>query len=279
MAQASTEPLTHAVENGVTWIRLNRPERMNAINRELRDALVASVRQAERDAATRVVVVTGEGRAFCSGADVREFQARDGDLGDARGAYESVLTRLRTMPKPTIAALNGVAAGIGASLAMVCDLRIAVPEASFVEAFVKIGLTVDGGATWLLPRLIGTGKALEMFYTGDPLGAVDAHRLGLVNRLVEPERLEAEVRELAERLAAGPAAALGAIKRSVNFAQSSTLEEAIDFEFHLQGVQFQDPDFAEGVSAFLERRAPRFGGNPPPLAGGGGPSGPEGARG
>ena len=174
MAETRTEPVRHAVENGVAWIRLNRPERMNAVNG---------------------------------------------------------------------------------------DLRIAVPEASFVEAFVKIGLTMDGGASWLLPRLIGTGKALEMFYTGDPLSAADAHRLGLVNRVVEPERLEAEVRALAERLASGPAAALAAIKRSVNHAQGSTLEEAIDFEFHLQGVQFQNPDFTEGVSAFLEKRPPRFGGS------------------
>lgn len=261
MAETRTEPLTHAVENGVAWIRLNRPERMNAVNGDLRRALAAAVRQAERDEATRVVVVTGEGRAFCAGADVREFQTRDGGLGDGRGEYETLLTRLRLMPKPTIAAMNGVAAGIGASLAMVCDLRIAVPAASFVEAFVKIGLTVDGGATWLLPRLIGSGKALEMFYTGDPLTAAEAHRLGLVNRLVEPERLEAEVRELAERLARGPQGALAAIKRSVNFAQSSTLEEAIDFEFHLQGVQFRNPDFVEGVSAFVEKRSPTFGGS------------------
>lgn len=260
MAETRTEPLTHAVENGVAWIRLNRPERMNAVDGDLRRALAAAVRQAERDEATRVVVVTGVGRAFCAGADVRELQARDG-LGDGRAEYEAVLLRLRTMPKPTIAAMNGVAAGIGASLAMVCDLRVGVPAASFVEAFVRIGLTVDGGATWLLPRLIGTGKALEMFYTGDPLTAAEAHRLGLLNRVVEPERLEAEVRELAERLARGPQAALAAIKRSVNFAQGSTLEEAIDFEFHLQGVQFRNPDFTEGVTAFLEKRKPTFGGS------------------
>jgi 2-(1,2-epoxy-1,2-dihydrophenyl)acetyl-CoA isomerase len=259
MAEAKTDEVVgYEVVNGVAWIRLNRPDRMNAVNGELRRALAGAVKQAERDEAVRAVVVTGTGRAFCAGADVREFGNREGAVGDIRGEYEFLLDRLHGMPKPTIAALNGVAAGIGASLAFACDLRFAVPQASFVEAFVKIGLTVDGGATWLLPRLIGPGKALEMFYTGDPLGAEEAARLGLVNRLVEPEELEPVVRELAERLAAGPAMALGAIKRSVDYATHATLEETMEFEFHLQGVQMQGEDFREGVSAFLEKRPPKF---------------------
>jgi 2-(1,2-epoxy-1,2-dihydrophenyl)acetyl-CoA isomerase len=142
---------------------------------------------------------------------------------------------------------------------MACDIRYAAPEASFVEAFVKIGLTVDGGASWLLPRLIGSGKALEMFYTGDALPADEAERLGLVNRVVPASELEKTAGELAGRLAAGPAGALAAIKRSVNRAQSSTFEEAVDYEFHLQAARMLDPDFEEGVGAFLEKRAPRFG--------------------
>jgi 2-(1,2-epoxy-1,2-dihydrophenyl)acetyl-CoA isomerase len=260
MAEARTDQavVAYDVENGVAWIRLNRPERMNAVNGELRRALVDAVKRSERDEAAKVVVVTGAGRAFCAGADVREFGNREGAVGDIRGEYELLLGRLHAMPKPTIAAMNGVAAGIGASLALSCDLRYAVPDASFVEAFVKIGLTVDGGATWLLPRLVGTGKALEMMYTGEPLGADEAARLGLVNRVVAPEELEPVVRSLAERLAAGPTLALGAIKRSVNHAMHSTLEEAIEFEFHLQGVQMQHEDFREGVTAFLEKRQPRF---------------------
>ena len=261
MAEAKTSDAVvgYEVDNGVAWIRLNRPDRMNAVNGELRRALADAVKRSEREEAVRAVVVTGTGRAFCAGADVREFGNREGAVGDIRGEYEFLLGRLHAMPKPTIAALNGVAAGIGASLAFACDLRFAVPQASFVEAFVKIGLTVDGGATWLLPRLIGPGKALEMFYTGDPLGAEEAARVGLVNRLVEPEELEPVVRQLAERLAAGPARALGAIKRSVDYATHATLEEAMEFEFHLQGVQMQGEDFREGVSAFLEKRPPKFG--------------------
>ena len=260
MAEAKTaaEVVIYTVENGVAWIRLNRPEALNAVNGALRRALAGSVKQADRDGTVKVVVVTGEGRAFCAGADVREFQTREGALEGIEQDYEYLLSRLWSMPKPTIAAMNGVAAGIGASLALVCDLRFAVPQASFVEAFVKIGLTVDGGASWLLPRLIGSGKALELFYTGDPFTAADAERFGLVNRVVEPERLEPTVRELAERLAAGPTRALSAIKRSVAYALNTTLEEAMEFEFHLQGVQMQGEDFKEGVAAFLEKRQPRF---------------------
>ena len=260
MAEAKTqeEAVRYQVENGVAWIRLNRPETMNAVNSALRKALADSVKRADRDESAKAVVVTGEGRAFCAGADVREFGSREGAVEGLRQDYEFLLSRLWSMPKPTIAAMNGVAAGIGASLALVCDLRYAVPQATFVEAFVKIGLTVDGGVSWLLPRLLGSGKALEMFYTGDPLSAADAERFGLVNRVVEPDHLETAVRELAERLAAGPTHALGAIKRSVNYATNATLEEAMEFEFHLQGVQMQREDFKEGVSAFLEKRQPRF---------------------
>jgi 2-(1,2-epoxy-1,2-dihydrophenyl)acetyl-CoA isomerase len=262
MTEAATgSVLGYEVANGVAWLRLNRPESRNAINDALRRALAGAVKQAERAEEVRVLVVTGEGPAFCAGADVREFQAETGAVEQMRAEYEALLQRLYTMPKPTIAALNGVAAGIGASIALACDLRFAVPEASFIEAFVKIGLTIDGGATWLLPRLVGRGKALEMFYTGDPLGAEEAARLGLVNRLVDRERLDSTVRELGERLASGPARALGAIKRSVNFATAATLEEALDFEFNLQGAMMESDDFREGVSAFLEKRAPRFQGH------------------
>jgi 2-(1,2-epoxy-1,2-dihydrophenyl)acetyl-CoA isomerase len=247
-----------ALENGVLWIRLNRPDSMNAVNAELRRALAAAVRDAERNPEVRAVVVTGTGRAFCSGADVREFANREGAVEQIAGEYHRILNGLRTMPKPTIAAMNGVAAGIGASIAMACDLRFATPEASLVEAFVKIGLTPDGGATWFLPRFIGTAKALEVMYTGDPLKAEDAERLGLYNRVLPAAELEGAVRELAERLAAGPTMALAAAKRSVNFGADVPFEEAVDFEFLLQGVQMQGEDFKEGVAAFLEKRKPQF---------------------
>jgi 2-(1,2-epoxy-1,2-dihydrophenyl)acetyl-CoA isomerase len=258
--QAVEQVVVLEQRDGVGWIRLHRPDRMNAVNGDLRRQLLGVLKQVERDEAVRCVVVIGSGRAFCAGADVREFGTREGSLEAIRDEYHGILTRLRSMPKPTLAAMNGVAAGIGASIAMACDIRYAVPEASFVEAFVKIGLTVDGGATWLLPRVIGSGRALEMFYTGDPLPAKEAETLGLINRIVAPEELEREVGSLAARLAQGPAGALAAIKRSVNRAMSSTFEEAVDYEFHLQAVRMADPDFAEGVAAFLEKRPPRFAG-------------------
>jgi len=257
--QAIEQAVTVTTEAGVAWIRLNRPEKMNAVNSALRAQLAEAVKQVERDPEARVVVVTGSGRSFCAGADVRELASREGTVEAIRGEYESILSRLHSMPKPVIAAMNGVAAGVGASLALVADIRIAVPEASFVEAFVKIGLTVDGGASWLLPRLIGPGKALEMFFTGRPMAAEEAERFGLVNQVVPAERLEETVQELAIALAAGPAGALGAIKRSVNHSFNATFEEAMDFEFLLQGVQMEGADFKEGVSAFVEKRPPRFG--------------------
>jgi 2-(1,2-epoxy-1,2-dihydrophenyl)acetyl-CoA isomerase len=168
-----------------------------------------------------------------------------------------MLTRLRTMPKPVIAAMNGPAVGIGASYALACDIRIAVPEAYLLEAFINIGLAPDGGVSWLLPRLVGTGVAYEMFFTGKPLSAADAHRLGVINRVVPQERLEEEVRELATQLAAQPPKAMAAAKRAVNHALESSYEEALEFESYLQEAQAASQEFADGVQAFLARRAKR----------------------
>ena len=249
------------VADAVGWIRFNRPEKMNAIGAMTRQQLAEAIKQAERDDAVRVVVLTGTGRAFCSGADVTEMVQGGGlrtpeDVGNVlRNEYMPMLTRLRTMPKPVIAAMNGPAVGIGASYALACDIRIAVPEAYILEAFVNIGLAPDGGVSWLLPRLAGTGVAYEMFFTGKPLQAVDAHRLGVINRLVPAEQLEAEVRELAGFLASQPRGAMAGAKRAVIHALESSFEEALEFESYLQEAQSASPEFAEGVAAFLARRA------------------------
>jgi 2-(1,2-epoxy-1,2-dihydrophenyl)acetyl-CoA isomerase len=154
--------------------------------------------------------------------------------------------------------LNGVAAGIGASFALAADIRIAIPEAAIVEAFVGIGLMPDGGATWLLPRLVGTGKALEMFFTGRPLSAADGERLGLINQVVQPEEFEQTVRAIATRLASGPTRAIAATKRAVNYGLDVSLEEALEYESYLQEAQAAGEDFAEGVGAFVAKRAPVF---------------------
>ncbi len=272
------------VEGGVGWIRLNRPEKMNAIGTLTRRQLGDAIKQAERDDAIRVVVLTGSGRAFCSGADVTEMvgDGRGGALGTGsagptasrggvppsdqmrtpedvgnvlRNEYMPMLVRLRTMPKPVICAMNGPAVGIGASYALACDIRIAVPDAYLMEAFVNIGLAPDGGVSWLLPRLAGTAVAYEMFFTGKPLAAADAHRLGIINRVVPPERLEAEVRELANHLVSQPRQAMAAAKRAVNHALESSYEDALEFESYLQEAQAASPEFVEGVQSFLARRA------------------------
>src|SRR5487761_568120 len=219
------------VEAGIGWIRLNRPDKMNAIGTLTRRQLGDAIKRAEKDEAVHVVVLTGSGRAFCSGADVTEMGG-DGEVRTPEGVgnvlrneYMPMLTRLRT-----------------------------VPEAYLLEAFINIGLAPDGGASWVLPRLAGTGVAYEMFFTGKPLSAADAHRLGVINRLVPQERFDAEVRELATQLAAQPPKAMAAAKRAVNHALESSYEEALEFESYLQEAQAGSQEFADGVQAFLARR-------------------------
>jgi 2-(1,2-epoxy-1,2-dihydrophenyl)acetyl-CoA isomerase len=248
-------------EGGVGWIRLNRPEKMNAIGALTRQQLGDAIKQAERDESVRVVVLTGSGRAFCSGADVTEMSGggemrTPEDVGNVlRNEYMPMLTRLRTMPKPVIAAMNGPAVGIGASYALACDIRFATPEAYLMEAFVNIGLAPDGGVSWLLPRLAGTGIAYEMFFTGKALQAADAHRMGIINRIVPAEKLEDEVREFANHLATQPRQAMAAAKRAVNHALESSYEDALEFESYLQEAQAGSQEFIDGVQAFLAKRS------------------------
>ncbi|HEX9363819.1 MAG TPA: enoyl-CoA hydratase [Candidatus Dormibacteraeota bacterium] len=261
MATEVEQHINVETEDAIGWIRLNRPEKMNAIGALTRQQLGDAIKQAERADDVRVVVLTGTGRAFSSGADVTEMISGGGmrtpeDVGNVlRNEYMPMLNRLRTMPKPVIAAMNGPAVGIGASFALACDIRIATPEAYILEAFVNIGLAPDGGVSWLLPRLAGTGVAYEMFFTGKPLSAEDAHRLGVINRVVPADRLEEEVRDLANQLVSQPRQALAGAKRAVNHALTSSYEDAMEFESYLQEAQVGSPEFAEGVQNFLARRA------------------------
>ena len=256
-------------EGAVAWIRFNRPEKLNPIGSLARGQLGAALKQVERDDAVRCVVLIGSGRAFSAGADVQEMAASSGggmrtpeDVGGVlRDEYLVMLQRLRTMPKPVICGLNGLAAGIGASFALACDIRIAAEDAYFSEAFSNLGLGPDGGVSWMLPRFIGRGRALEMFYTAERLSAADAERFGLVNRVVPKAAVEAECRTLAERLAAGSARALAGAKRAVNFAEGSSFEEAAEYEAYIQEICAAGDDFREGVTAFLEKRPPKFGGS------------------
>ena len=261
MATQVQEQVSVHSHDGIALIRLNRPDKLNAIGAVMRQQLAEAIKQAERDDAVRVLVLTGSGRAFSAGGDIGEMdQGMDSrtpeDLGRVlREEYGATFIRMHNMPKPVIAALNGPALGIGASLALACDIRFAVPEAYLTEAFINIGLVMEGGASWLLPRLAGSAVAYEMFFSGRPLGAEDAHRLGVFNRIVPADRLEEEVREFAAHLASQPRQALAGAKKAVNRAFESTYEDAVEFESYLQEAQAANGEFASGVQKFLASRA------------------------
>src|SRR5215212_1589055 len=253
------------VREGVAWVTLNRPERLNALTfevyRELTDAFAAL--QTERE--VRAVVLTGAGRAFCSGGDVRdiigELQGRDAEglLEFTRMTCELV-RNIRALRKPVIASLNGITAGAGACIALASDLRIASTEARIAFLFVKVGLSgADMGAAHLLPRLVGLSKAAELLYTGDFLTADEALACGLYNKVVQPEQLEAETRSLAGRLARGPSFALAVTKEMLDREMSVSLDTALELEAQAQAVCMQHPDYGEAYRAFTEKREPRFG--------------------
>ena len=254
-------PDTIALEqaNGVLTITLNRPDVLNAVNDLLAKELQDALRQGARDAAVRCLILTGTGRGFCSGADLRD---RAGAITSYRehlqATFNPVILAMRTIEKPVLAAVNGVAAGAGCSLALAADLRVASDRASFIELFSRIGLVPDSGSTWFLPRLVGLGKTLEMTYTGDPVDASEALRIGLVNRVVPHDELIAKTMELAGRLAAGPTKAYGLTKRAITYALGATLEQALEYEAQLQDVAGATADHREGVAAFLQKRQPKY---------------------
>ncbi|MFY9586581.1 MAG: enoyl-CoA hydratase [Actinomycetota bacterium] len=263
--------LLTARENGVLRLTLNRPERKNSISPELREELLAALDEARTDDEVRCVVITGAGDAFCSGVDLGRSKVTEGaaraepqkpDLRAIREAMkrgmQRVIRSIWDLDKPVIASVNGVAAGGGAQLALVCDLVIASESARFIEIFVKRGLAVDSGGGWLLPRLIGLAKAKELVFFGDPISAGDAHAVGLINKVVAPDQLEDATREWAERLARGPTRSIGASKNLLNRALETDLGTALEEEATTQAFVSQTRDFSEGVRAFAEKRDPDF---------------------
>jgi enoyl-CoA hydratase/carnithine racemase len=250
-------------DGGITTITLNRPEKLNALAGHMRRDLAEALEAAGSDRAVNVVVITGVGRAFCSGGDV----AAMADLierGDADefsrllGSARRVVTAIRHMSKPVIASINGPAFGAGFNLALACDLRIASSNATFSQSFAKVGLHPDWGGTYFLPRLVTPNKACELFFLGNTIDAEEAQRLGLINFVVPASELEAETRRLAERLRDAPAIAIGAAKQAVYMSQSAELEEMLRYETEAQMRCFDSDDGAEGVRAFLEKRPPKF---------------------
>jgi 2-(1,2-epoxy-1,2-dihydrophenyl)acetyl-CoA isomerase len=255
--------LRWAVQDGVGTITLDRPAALNSLEATLKAELPAALREAARDPAVRVVVLTGAGRAFCAGQDLKERLAPDPSPLDVevRTRFNPIVQSIRSLDKPVIASINGVAAGAGASLAFACDLRIAAESATFVLAFGRIGLIPDSGATWLLPRLVGLGRATELILLPDPISAAEALRIGLVNRVVPGPDLAAETARLASALASSAPRALALAKRALRRAQESTFEAALDYEASLQGIAGRTADHAEGLAAFVEKREPRFSGS------------------
>ena len=243
----------------VLTLTLNRPDSFNALDDALKVALIEALKAADRAADVRCVVLTGAGKAFCSGQDLKAETLESAQVGAAlRNRYNKLARLLYTMEKPVVAAINGVAAGAGMGLALACDLRIMATSASFRLAFSNIGLIPDCGLTYTLPGLLPRGIALELAYTGRPVAAEEAQRLGLANRVVPDGELAQATAELAQALAARPTRALGLTKRAVNHAAQGDLDAALDYEAYLQQVAAASADFQEGLAAFREKRQPQF---------------------
>jgi 2-(1,2-epoxy-1,2-dihydrophenyl)acetyl-CoA isomerase len=258
------ESILYEPHDHILTITLNRPDKLNAFTHTLLDELTHAFSQAEADSSVRVIVLTGAGRGFCAGQDLA-YAVEEGALDEQfsfaqhlRAHYDPLILGMRACPKPIIAAVNGVAAGAGMSLTLACDYRIAVDTASFTQAFVKIGLIPDSGSTWLLPRLIGLTRALDMMLTGRKVDAAQALEWGIVNRIVPADQLMETVYQLAAEFAAAPTTTIGLIKQSVEFAAHSTLEAALGKEAELQDLAGKTADYREGVTAFLEKRPPHF---------------------
>ncbi|MEU9505238.1 enoyl-CoA hydratase-related protein [Micromonospora sp. NPDC048170] len=259
-----TEPLLVDRTDAVVTLTLNRPTAMNALDVALKEALRDTLAELETDRSCRAVVLAGAGRSFSAGQDLREhvqtLESTDGNpLDTVRAHYNPIAARLANLPKPVVAAVRGMAAGAGASLAFLADIRIGGPSTSFLMAFAKVGLAADTGASWTLPRLVGHAKAIELLMLAEPVGAADACQLGLINRLVEDdEQVLPTAQELAARLAAGPTVAYGAIKRQLSIADAGTLADALAAEAQAQSICGGTADHRNGTRAFVNKQKPTF---------------------
>lgn len=272
MPDAESEPAADTGSDTVRWdlteavgtILLNRPRAHNALTAEMKTALLAALRQAAASPEVRAVLITGAGPAFCAGQDLREHAglltaAQDGAAMDTvREHYNPIVLAIRSMPKPVIAAVNGVAAGAGASLALACDLRIAARGASFLMAFARVGLAADTGASWTLQRLVGAGRAAELLLLAEPLAANRALELGLVSQVVDDADLPAAASALAARLAMGPTAAYAGIKAELDYAAGHDLAAALEQEAEVQAALGRTADHLAATAAFAQKQRPTF---------------------
>ena len=256
-----TKTIRFAIERGIATLTMNRPENLNAINLEMLDEMLRAIFDCTNNREVRVVILAGEGRAFSSGGDINVMEhILDRDaytfMRDWIKRVHLLEMQLRTIAKPVIASIRGVASGQGMNLALACDLRIASESASFNQSFVRLGLTSEG--TYFLPRLVGVGKATELFFTGETISAAEALSLGILNRVVPDEKLEAETRSWAERMADGPTEALGRTKLLINNGYKNQLDQHLAQESTLIAETARTEDFKEAVKAFLEKRDPHF---------------------
>lgn len=252
------------IENKIAFITLNRPDVFNSFNREMALSLQQVIENCKDDTNVRAIVITGNGKAFCAGQDLKEVTDTDLNPGFRKileEHYNPIIQKIRTIEKPIIAAVNGVAAGAGANIALACDIVLASENASFIQAFSKIGLIPDSAGTFFLPRLIGFQKASALMMLGDKVSAVEAEKLGMIYKVFAPENFLEEVNKLAETLAEMPTKAIGLTKRLLNQSMKNNLDQQLALESDLQIEASSSNDYREGVSAFVEKRKPQFNGN------------------
>jgi 2-(1,2-epoxy-1,2-dihydrophenyl)acetyl-CoA isomerase len=246
---------------GYRQIVLNRPDRLNALNTEMHGALMAALAEAEADPECRAILLTGAGRGFCAGQDLGDVAVKDDGPPDLKAVlerYNALVRKLRALPMPVVCAVNGVAAGAGANLALACDIVLAAKSASFIQAFSRIGLIPDCGGTWFLPRLVGAARARALAILAEPLAAERAAEWGLIWQAVDDDKLMDAAHGLAARLAMQATIGIALTKRALDAAETNTLDTQLDLERDLQDEAGHTPDYAEGVRAFIEKRAPNF---------------------
>lgn len=247
-------------EQGVATISLNRPEVYNALNDEITYELQDAFKAVAKDESVRVVVLTGEGKAFCSGQDLKAAsgQEKRSFLDSLHKRYNPIIRAMRTLPKPIVCRLNGVAAGAGCSLALAADVIVASEEATLIEVFINIGLVPDSGSSYFLPRLVGMAKAFELCSRGTRVKAKEAAEMGLISKAVAADQLDAAVKEYVDYYAQAPTKAIGLIKKMLNKSATSSLDEMLEYEAYAQEIAGSSQDYKEGVAAFLEKRKPQF---------------------
>ncbi len=254
------EFLKYDIKDGVATITLNRPDVYNALNNEITYELQAALKDAKRNNEVRVIVLTGEGKAFCSGQDLKASSAEPNrSFSDSiHKRYNPIIKAIRNLPKPVVCRLNGVAAGAGCSFAIACDIVVAAESAKLIEVFVNIGLVLDSGSSYFLPRLLGSSKAFELATMGTRVSGREAEAMGLVNKCVPDEQLDEAVKTYTDYYAKAPTKAIGLMKKMLNKSQGATLSEMLDYEAYNQDIAGATFDHKEGVQAFLEKRLPEF---------------------